>query len=74
MKIRYLANGSIRNVRDSVGSALIRFGIASEVIAQQDGSAVNPVEDAKELEAVEISPRTGKPKRQYRRRDMVAES
>ncbi|WP_238346239.1 hypothetical protein [Luteimonas saliphila] len=62
MLIEYVANGSRREVRDSIGEVLIARKIA------------RPVYDTRHVEPeLEISPLTGKPKRQYKRRDMKAE-
>lgn len=65
MRIQYKANGQISEVRDSVGKALIARGLAK---AAYQTRQVKPDEPERE-----ISPRTGKPKRRYRRRDMTAE-
>lgn len=66
MRIEYRANGQQRDVRDSVGEALIARKIARPVYQTRQVVADEP-------EEVEISPRTGKPKRRYKRRDMTAE-
>lgn len=66
MQIEYVANGMKREVRDSVGAALIARKIARAYETRQ----LTP-EPA--IEADQISPRTGKPKRVYKRRDMQAE-
>jgi hypothetical protein len=52
------------NLKDKVAGALILRGLVRKV---------ETPEAIEEVEAQEISPRTGRPKRQYRRRDMVAE-
>lgn len=67
MQIEYVANGMKREVRDSVGAALIARKIARPVYETRQ---ITP-EPA--IDAEEISPRTGKPKRVYKRRDMQAE-
>lgn len=67
MQIEYVANGMKRTVRDSVGAALIARKIARPAYETRQ---ITP-EPA--IEADEISPRTGKPKRVYKRRDMQAE-
>lgn len=61
MLIQYKTTKSKREVRDSTGRALIKRGIAKQVYPTQD------------MEPEEISPRTGKPKRRYKRRDMQPE-
>ena len=66
MRIQYRANGMQREVRDSVGEVLIDRKLATRVYLTRELVADEP-------EEVEISPRTGKPKRQYKRRDMAAE-
>lgn len=67
MQIEYVANGMKREVLDSVGAALIARKIARPVYETRQ---ITP-EPA--IQADEISPRTGKPKRVYKRRDMQAE-
>lgn len=67
MQIEYVANRSRRNVRDSIGEALIARKIARPVY-QTRQLTPEPADDAED-----ISPRTGKPKRKYKRRDMKAE-
>lgn len=66
MRIEYVANGMRRDVRDSVGETLIARRIARAVYETRQ---MQP----EAAEEAEISPRTGKPKRQYRRRDMKAD-
>lgn len=66
MRIEYRANGMQREVRDSVGEALIARKIARPVYQTRELVADEP-------EEVGISPRTGKRKRKYKRRDMTAE-
>ena len=56
-----------REVRDSVGEALVSRNIATRVYRTRQLAA------KAEPEPVEISQRTGKPKRKYKRRDMSAE-
>lgn len=75
MRIEYKANRSQRTVRDSVGNALVSRGIARRVDEpRKEEPATAPESSAMEPEqAKEISPRTGKPKRRYKRRDMKAE-
>lgn len=64
MQIEYVATKSKRTVPDAIGEALIARKIARRI-------------ETRELKAeapeVEISPRTGKPKRRYKRRDMRVE-
>jgi hypothetical protein len=68
MLIEYRANRMQRNVRDSAARFLIANRIARAVESRQMRA------EAGDTVAPEISPRTGLPKRQYRRRDMVAEA
>lgn len=63
MQIEYVVTRSKRTVPDAIGEALIYRGIARRVETRQ----------IKAEEDVEISPRTGKPKRRYKRRDMRVE-
>ena len=66
MLIQHEATKHKREVSEEIGRRLIASRIASSVIEPvYRTSAVEP--------EVEISPRTGKPKRQYKRRDMRAE-
>ncbi len=82
MHIQYVANGSRRTVRDSVGRELVGRGIAREMRSedppQDEQTQVPSVQSAaKPLKAPKdsnISPRTGKPKREYKRRDMRPEA
>jgi hypothetical protein len=82
MQIQYVANRSRRNVRDSVGRELVGRGIAREMRSEEpsqdeqtQGPAVqSAAKPAKAPEDPNISPRTGKPKREYKRRDMRPEA
>ena len=73
MLIQYRANGMQREVRDSVGEALVSRNIATRVYRTRHLAAKAEPETVEADEPVEISPRTGKPKRKYKRRDMSAE-
>lgn len=55
MRVKYRANGMVREIPDNIARNLIARKIVVAVAEE------------------EISPRTGKPKRQYKRRDMRAE-
>lgn len=79
MKISPIKNRSkVITVHDSVGAALIKSGkfveagkpTAYVVVAESDVKDIEPPGVDQE---VEISPRTGLPKRVYRRRDMESE-
>jgi len=59
--------GTEFEIHDKAARILIRIGKLREVTA-----AVMPDEDS--ISDAEISPRTGKPKRTYQRRDMQAQS
>ena len=82
MHIQYVANGSRRTVRDSVGRELVGRGIAremrSEDLSQDEQTQATTVQStskpAKDPKDPNISPRTGKPKREYKRRDMRPEA
>ena len=82
MHIQYVANGSRRTVRDSVGRELVGRGIAremrSEDLSQDEQTQVTSVQSTAKPEKApkdpNISPRTGKPKREYKRRDMRPEA
>ena len=65
MLIQYRTTGHQRNVDDGVGRMLVRSRIADPVL--EGGSVAVAMVDA------EISPRTGKPKRKYKRRDLRAD-
>lgn len=81
MQIQYVANGSRRTVRDSVGRELVGRGIAREMRSEEPSEAEQ--EPAQAVQSAgkpakpptdqNISPRTGKPKREYKRRDMRPE-
>jgi len=62
-----------REVRDSVGEVLIARNLATRVYRTRHLVAKAEPETVEAEEPVEISPRTGKPKRKYKRRDMSAE-
>lgn len=64
MQIEYLTTKSKRDVPEAIGKELVRRKIAK---------AVYETRQLKPEAAPEISERTGRPKRQYRRRDMQAE-
>lgn len=76
MQIEYVATRSKRTVPDHIGQALIARKLARRVYqtrqmkAEQDSDVVESLSTADDIE---ISPRTGKPKRQYKRRDLTAE-
>lgn len=67
MQIEYLTTKSRREVSEAAGNALIKRKIARPVYEARQ------IEPEPAAEAEEISPRTGKPKRVYKRRDMQAE-
>lgn len=72
MKISPVKNRSkVITVHEQVGRALIKQG--KFVLATAELKAEPKVEVKPEEPEVEISPRTGLPKRTYRRRDMEAE-
>lgn len=62
MQIEYVVTRHKREVSDAIGEALIARRIARRVETRE-----------MEAEEGEISSRTGKPKRRYKRRDMRAE-
>lgn len=64
MQIEYLTTKSRREVSEAAGRALIKHKIARAVETPHVELTAEPDE---------ISPRTGRPKRQYRRRDLRAE-
>lgn len=82
MHIQYVANGSRRTVRDSVGRELVVRGIAREMRSDEPSqdeqthatTVQNTAKPAKAPKDPNISPRTGKPKREYKRRDMRPEA
>jgi hypothetical protein len=55
--IRYRVTGHKRSVADGIGERLVKMRIAEYA----------------DLDEAEISPRTGRPKRKYTRKDMQAE-
>lgn len=69
MLIEYVTNKSRRNVSQAVGNALILRKIARGVYPTTE---MTPETLPSSPATVEISAKTGKPKRQYRRRDMQA--
>ena len=85
MRIEYVANKSQRTVSDDIGNTLIARKLARRVYETRElssneytgGEPVVVDADGPEVklnqELEEISPRTGKPKRRYKRRDLTAE-
>jgi hypothetical protein len=69
MQIEYVANGSKREVSERIGKALIARKIARPVYQTRELRA----ESLDVSDPAEISARTGKPKRRYKRRDMKAQ-
>jgi hypothetical protein len=67
MRIEYVASKSQRTVSDEIGNTLIARKLARRVYETREVKAEEPAPE------VEISERTGKPKRQYKRRDLTAE-
>jgi hypothetical protein len=65
MQIEYVVTRHSREVPDAIGEALIARKIARRVETRDM--------KAERVDELEISPRTGKPKRRYKRRDMQAE-
>ncbi len=72
MLILYKATGHSRDVPDTIGSNLVARGIATDVTPQIPRPLMQSRQMLAEPEP-EISARTGKPKRRYKRRDMRAE-
>lgn len=64
-----MKDGRRKTVKDSVGRALVKIGKATESV---DSAPVYQTR-AVNAETPEVSERTGKPKRKYRRRDMQDE-
>lgn len=83
MQITYRTTRHTREVPDSIGRRLVATRIADAVDLMSTGKALDverhsaPVTRGASLEAEseseDISPRTGKPKRKYKRRDLRAE-
>lgn len=73
MQIRYAVTKHKREVPESIGRRLVAARIATEVRDPVYQTAAVKAEEPGAEEA-EISPRTGKPKRQYKRRDLRSES
>lgn len=76
MKISPVKNRSkVITVHEQVGRALIKQGkfVLATAELKAEPKAEPKVEEKQEEPEVEISPRTGLPKRTYRRRDMEAE-
>jgi hypothetical protein len=71
MQIQYVTTRSLRTVKDAIGALLVKRGIAREYQTR----AMQPEAPAVAAEVVDddVSPRTGKTKRKYKRRDMQAE-
>jgi hypothetical protein len=68
--IEYVRTGKRRDMKPVHAEVLQRIGVARAVY---DTRATEPEAGPSNDDGVEISERTGKPKRKYKRRDMVAE-
>ena len=86
MRIEYVSSKSQRTVSDEIGNTLIARKLARRVyetrqvkvenvesIRYSDDEICQAFKVAEPAPEVEISERTGKPKRQYKRRDLTAE-
>ena len=62
--IEYVKSGKVADIAEPFATILVKVGAARFIDRQMKAEVV---------ESAEISPNTGKPKRQYRRRDMKAE-
>ena len=75
--MRIMIKGREVRVPSKLGHALIKAGRARSLQYEMRVTVPEPIseiEEKEEKEVEEISPRTGKPKRRYRRRDMQAET
>lgn len=63
-EIEYVKSGRVADIAEPFATILVKSGAARFIDRQLKSEAE---------ESAEISPRTGRPKRQYRRRDMKAE-
>lgn len=66
MRIKYRANGTVRDVRDSIAKSLIASGIATQVYMTRQMVAEEP--------PAAISSPKAKPRRKYKTRGMQAEA
>lgn len=69
MLIQYRTTGHRREVADSIGRRLVGSRIADPAHTEPEAASSYQTAD---LQAEGISPRTGKPKRKYKRRDLRA--
>jgi len=67
--VEYVKIGKRKQMKPVFADALVRMGAA--VVVQESVAQVQTV--TRDVAAEDISPRTGKPKRKYKRRDMSAE-
>lgn len=67
--VEYVKTGKRKQMKPVFADALVRIGAA--VVVQESVAQVQTV--TRDVAAEDISPRTGKPKRKYKRRDMKAE-
>lgn len=74
MKVKYIKTGRMKNMHPKLALVLANRGLVSFPEDVQAAVVAEPEPVAPEPAAVEVSPRTGLPKRTYTRRDMKAES
>ena len=73
MLIEYKTTKHKREVDEATANHLVKAGIARHVYGTRE-MRVEPIHSAPVSDPkIKVSPRTGKPKRQYRRRDMQAQ-
>lgn len=73
MKVKYVKTGRTKNMNPKLALVLASRGLVSFPDDEQAAVIAEPEPVAPEP-TVEVSPRTGLPKRVYTRRDMKAES
>lgn len=67
--VEYVKTGKRKQMKPVFADALVKVGAV--VVVQEAAAQVQTV--TRDVVPEDISPRTGKPKRQYKRRDMRAE-
>jgi len=74
VKVQYVRGGKVTTMHPRYAKILQRSGLVRLVDDEEEPKPKKKTREEKvTTEAVELSKRTGKPKRQYKRRDLKAE-
>lgn len=73
MLVKVIYKGRLRTIPKQEAKVLLALGLASSADEREAEQVVEQAATVIEAPEVEISPRTGKPKRRYQRRDLTSE-